>query len=211
VPLIRPRTRSLSRWEGFEGLAAAHHHQEFARCQGVRRRGVEGEPVGRTGRQHGDAAVAAEVEIPQGPAHESAGHGDFLDAVAVVEAQPLQEIGSHQFATEAQALHARGKHHPVGSDPLQHLFVQVAGGPGDHLAHPAAVAVLHDQGGGDAGLKGFADGHHNRVYIEGPGSPEGLLVGAVHHPGLQGGIQLPEFIDGPLAGVDGQDLRPGPQ
>jgi hypothetical protein len=78
----------------------------------------------------------------------------------------------------------RGKNHLVGTDTAQHLLVQIARCPGDHLRHPAAFAVLEDQGGRDAGRDRFADGHHHRGHIKGPRCPQGFLIGAVHHPGL---------------------------
>ena len=59
----------------------------------------------RASRQHVHVVVLAQVEIPQGVPYKRARHLDLLDAAAVIEAQLLQEIGAHQFKTEALPHH----------------------------------------------------------------------------------------------------------
>jgi hypothetical protein len=155
--------------------------------------------------------VLAQIEIPQGVAHERGGNLDFLDRVAVVEAQLFQQIRPHQLHTEALTHHFRGEDHPISAHPVEHLHVQIAGGAGNHLLHTRPGGVLADQRGGDAGLDRLTDRHHHGGQIEHAGGAQGLLIGAIHHARLNGRIDVAQLIDGALALIDGQDLGAGAQ
>ena len=87
--------------------------------------------------------------------------------------------------------------------------MQITGGAGNHLLYLSAGAVLDDQGGRDADFDRFAHGHHHGVHVEHASGTQGFLVGAIHHSGLNGRVDLAQLIDGPLAGIDGQHLRSG--
>ena len=155
--------------------------------------------------------MLAQVDFAQGLAHKSPRHLDLLNAVAVIKAQLLEQVGPHQLHAQPLSLHLGGEHHPVSTHPLQHLEVQVTGGPGDHLTDLRVLGVLTDQGGRHAGLNGVADGHHHRGELQDPRCAQGLLIGAIHHPGLDRRLTLTQFIDGPLAGINRQDIGAGAQ
>ena len=173
--------------------------------------GVDLELALGTNRQHTHLVVLAQVEFAQGLTHKSPRHLDLLNAVAIIKAQLLEQVGPHQLHAQPLALHLRGEHHPIGPHPLQHLEVQVTGGPGNHLTDLRVLGVLTDQGGGHARLNGVADGHHHRGELQDTRRAKGLLIGAIHHTGLNRRLTLTQFIDGPLAGINRQHIGTGAQ
>jgi hypothetical protein len=120
-------------------------------------------------------------------------------------------LGRTSSGPAAPPASCEGKHHLVGPDTAQHLLVQIARGPGDHLLHLAPFAVLDDQGGGDAGGDRFADATTTVADIEGPRLPEGLLIGAVHHAGFHGRGHLTQGVDGALVPCRSPAPRPRPR
>ena len=123
-----------------------------------------------------------------------------------IEFQPFQQIGPHQLLAQPLALQLQRIDHAVCADPLQHLHVDVAVGPGDHLFDAAAGGVFGDQRGGDAGFDRACDGHHNGAHLQHAGFTHGFFIGAVDQARFDRRLHLAQLVHGPLLVVDGQHL-----
>ena len=123
-----------------------------------------------------------------------------------IEFQAFQQIGAHQLLAQPLTLQLQRIDHAVGPHPLQHLHVDVAVGPGDHLFDAAAGGIFGDQRGGDAGFDRAGDGHHNGAHLQHASFPHGFFIGAVHQARFDRRFHLAQLINGPLFIVDGQHL-----
>ena len=108
-----------------------------------------------------DAVNLAHVQFADGAAQQLAAHGDAAHLDAVIQSDVIQKIARDQPLADAHG-HVGLRVNHRGTQALEHLAVDLAGGFGDDLRH----AQLNDQHRGqDADVHLLADAHRNRAAV----------------------------------------------
>ena len=148
-----------------------------------------------------DAVLGPDIQLLQGVSHPASGRCQLHDAVVIRQLDEIQDVGTGQPLSQLDPHLMFGKNHPVGSDLLQHLAVDVALSLGDDLLHSDLLEVQSDEG---AVAHVVPHGHDGAVVVAHPQRLEHGGVPGVAHDGM--GDLIGRRLDVFLPAVHGQHL-----